>query len=174
MGKRADIKPLPPLERLNELFTYDPATGDLRWKSIPANFKRAKVGDIVGTIGAKGYRVVGVDRVYYLAHRVIWKMMTGVDPLDQVDHEDTDKLNNRWTNLREAKNGPNIQNSKLRVDNVSGVKGVHLDARHKKWRAVISANGKSQRLGRFSSIEDAARVITAARLQLHGEFARSN
>lgn len=41
MGRRSDIKPLPPLERLNELFTYEPLTGEIRWKSIPPKFQRA-------------------------------------------------------------------------------------------------------------------------------------
>jgi HNH endonuclease/AP2 domain len=180
MGRRSDIKPLPSLERLNELLSYDENTGVLTWKMQPAT-SRSNIchnnkcgGKVAGTVGAKGYIMIGIGKVYYLAHRIIWKMKTGVDPLDIIDHEDTDRGNNRWTNLREAANGPNIQNSKLRKDNVSGVKGVHWDSQHRKWRAVISANGKSQRLGRFSSIEEATNVISAARLQMHGEFARSN
>ncbi|MBR0868931.1 HNH endonuclease [Bradyrhizobium tropiciagri] len=99
-------------------------------------------------------------------------MMTGSDPADIIDHEDTDRLNNRWRNLREAANGPNIQNSKLRRDNSSGVKGVHWDARHKKWRAVLTTNGVSVRLGRYASINEAASVIASARMRDHAEFAR--
>ena len=180
MGRRSDIKPLPSLERLNELLTYDEYTGLLIWKMLPA-ISRSNIchnnkcgGKVAGTISVKGYVMIGIGKVYYLAHRIIWKMMTGEDPIDQVDHEDTNRSNNRWKNLRQAANGPNIQNSKLRKDNSSGVKGVFWDNHHKKWRAVITTNGKSHRLGRFSSIEEAAAVISAARLQMHGEFARSN
>ena len=152
----------------------------LTWKMQPPTsrknigFNNKCGGKVAGTVGESGYIMIGIGKVYYLAHRIIWKMMTGADPVDQIDHEDTNRSNNRWKNLREAANGPNIQNSKLRKDNMSGIKGVHWDSQHKKWRAVISTNGKSQRLGRFSSIEEAANVIYAARLQMHGEFARSN
>ena len=180
MGRRSDIKPLPSLERLRDLLLYDEQTGVLTWKLQPATsrsnicFNNKCGGKVAGTVGAKGYIMLGIGKVYYLAHRIIWKMMTGEDPVDQVDHEDTDRGNNRWTNLRQASNGPNIQNSKLRKDNASGVKGVHWDAQHKKWRAVITTDGKSQRLGRFSSIEEAANIICTARLQQHGDFARLN
>jgi hypothetical protein len=98
--------------------------------------------------------------------------MTGSDPDDQIDHKNTDRLNNRWENLRPVENGQNIQNSNVRKDNLSGVKGIHWDASHKKWRAVLRVNGKTIRLGRFSSKDDAANVIANARLSEHGEFAR--
>jgi len=178
MGRRSDIKPLPSLERLNELLSYDEHTGVLTWKMQPAT-SRSNIchnnkcgGKVAGTIGSKGYIMIGIGKVYYLAQRIIWKMKTGSDPTDQVDHEDTDRGNNRWGNLREAANGPNIQNSKIRKDNKSGIKGVHWDMRHKKWRAVITANGKSTRLGRFPTIQEAASVIAQARLEMHGDFAR--
>jgi hypothetical protein len=180
MARRSDIKPLPSLKRLQELLSYDECTGVLKWKILPAT-SRSNIchnnkcgGRVAGTVGGKGYIMIGIDKVYYLAHRIIWKIKTGADPIDIVDHEDTNRSNNRWLNLRQASNGSNIQNSKLRKDNSSGIKGVHWDSQHRKWRAVISTNGKSQRLGRFSSIEEAASVINAARLQMHGEFARSN
>jgi hypothetical protein len=173
MGRRSDIMPLPSLERLNELFVYEPSTGILRWRNVPNNFKRAKPGDVVGTIGWQGYRLVGVDRKQYQAHRIIWKMMTGEDPADQVDHEDGDRQNNRWTNLRAATNGPNIQNAKLRKDNKSGVKGVCWDGHHKAWKVYISAGKGQKRLGRFKSLEEAAAVRRNAAEKLHGDFARS-
>jgi len=166
------------LERLNALLSYDEHTGVLTWKMQPAT-SRSNIchnnkcgGKIAGTISEDGYVVIGIAKKYYLAHRIIWKLKTGSDPIDIIDHEDTDNGNNRWLNLREAANGPNIQNSKLRKDNTSGIKGVHWDMRHKKWRAVITANGKSTRLGRFSTIQEAAVVIAQARLEMHGDFAR--
>jgi hypothetical protein len=172
MGRREDIKPLPSLERLNELFVYDPESGDLRWKSIPKNFRRARVGDLVGTVSAKGYRVVGIDRGYYLVHRIIWKMVTGQDPADLIDHEDTNRLNNRWRNLREATNGPNICNSRLRKDNSSGVKGICWDRGHNAWRAYISAGHGQIKLGRFKDKRDAIAARMKAAEEMHGQFMR--
>lgn len=178
MGRRSDIKPLPSLERLNELFSYDEMTGVLTWKMQPAT-SRSNIchnnkcgGKVAGTVGAKGYIMIGIGKVYYLAHRIIWKMKTGVDPLDIVDHEDTDRGNNRWVNLREASNGPNIQNSRIRKDNKSGFKGVHWDKHHNAWKATLGLNGQQIQLGRFKSL-DAARIARQhAAEKLHGEFAR--
>lgn len=168
MGRRSDIKPLPSLDRLNELFTYDPASGELRWKSVPSQFKRAKVGDLVGTVGARGYLVVGIDRVYYLVHRIIWKMVTGQEPFDQIDHEDRNRLNNRWDNLREATNGQNRWNTSLAKNNTSGVKGVCWDAKRQVWNASINKT----RIGRFKSKDAAIAARLKAAEELHGQFMR--
>jgi HNH endonuclease len=179
MGRRSDIKPLASLERLNELLSYDDQTGVLTWKILPAT-SRSNIchnnkcgGKVAGTIGAKGYIMIGIGKVYYLAHRIIWKLMTGCDPIDIVDHEDTDRGNNRWGNLREASNGPNIQNSRIRKDNKSGIKGVHWDKHHNAWKATLSVEGKQIQLGRYKRLEDAAEVRRRAAERLHGEFARA-
>lgn len=145
----------------------------MRWKSIPAGFKRAKVGDIAGTTknGKHGYRVVGVDRVYYYAHRVIWKMVTSADPEDQIDHRDGDRLNNRWVNFRPISNGANIWNSKLRKDNTCGVKGVHYKLG--RWRAVLAGNGTQRHIGCFATKEEAAEAWRVAAEEQRGEFFRA-
>jgi hypothetical protein len=177
MGRRSDIKTLPTSERIKELLSYDPETGILLWKPRPRikrnnAFTTRCTGKAAGTMTPQGYLRIGIDGRYFLAHRLIWKMVTGEEPADQIDHEDTNKTNNRWRNLRPAENGQNIQNSRLRRDNKSGVKGLFWDERHKAWRAVITTNGNNQRLGRFKSLQEATKVIERARLAQHGEFAR--
>jgi hypothetical protein len=175
--RRTDIKPLPSCEELHRLFAYDPTTGKLTWRLKPhQKAQRIQPGDDVGTVkkGRGNYLSIGIGRKYYLAHRIIWKMTTGDDPADQIDHVDGDRLNNRWNNLRPASNGQNKWNSSLSRNNKSGVKGVCWDAGHKKWKAYISIGGKQSRLGRFASIDEAAVAVNAARTKLHGEFARAN
>lgn len=98
--------------------------------------------------------------------------MTGEEPPEFVDHKDGDRLNNRFANFRAADNGKNLQNAKLRKDNISGVKGVSWDASHNKWRAIISVGKQHFRLGRFDTVEEAKAVIDRKRQELHGEFAR--
>jgi len=175
-------KLLPSREELDALFEYDPKTGVLTWRRRTGNsradlgFNNKAGGKPAGTrhAGRAGnqYLVIGINGSYFKAHRIIWKMVTGEEPPEFIDHEDGDNFNNRWGNFRDADNGTNLQNSKLRKDNKSGVKGVCWDAYHKKWVANIAVNGKQTRLGRFDTIEAAAAVVNAARLKVHGKFAR--
>lgn len=172
--KRAPIKPLPPRAELHRLFIYEPDTGILRWRIRPhPNALRIHPGQPVRTVSECGYLVVGIGRVYYLVHRIIWKMMLGVDPSDQIDHRDTDRLNNRWDNLRPADNGSNRWNSRLAKNNTSGVKGVCYDAGRRKWVAYIGVGKTYIRLGRFKSFNDACAVRAAAADKLHGSFSRA-
>jgi hypothetical protein len=130
---------------------------------------------MAGSVNANGYLLVGIkigERVQlFYAQRLIWKWMTGQDPVDQIDHADGDKLNNCWSNLRSASRGQNLYNSKLRSDNPSGVKGVRL-TRDGRWLARITVNGEQLYLGLYDSIELAAKAVKQARSKMHGKFAR--
>ena len=188
MTKRAPIRQLPSAEFLRSVLDYNPETGALVWRAKPATTKANKcfntkyAGKPAGGLtvgrpdGSNRYIVVGMrcDGVYnqFQSHRIIWKMVTGEEPPDFLDHGDGDELNLKWENFRSATNGQNIQNSKLRKDNKSGVKGVCWDAYHAKWVAHIGINGKQTKLGRFNSIVEAAEIVNAARAKMHGEFSR--
>lgn len=89
-----------------------------------------------------------------------------------VDHADGNPLNNKVDNLREVTEYQNNQNSKLPKTNTSGHKGVHWDAKSKKWRVLIYANGKFHHFGLYENKEDAIKVAIEARKKLHGEFAK--
>lgn len=164
------------------MFDYSPETGELVWKRREVK-SRADLGfnnkcadKIAGTVSGgrddNKYIHVGIDGSYFQAHRIVWKLMTGEDPPEFVDHRDGDNLNNRWKNLRAADNGTNLQNAKLRSDNKTGVKGVFWESSRKKYRAVISIGKQHKRLGRFNTIAEARQAIEAEREKLHGEFAR--
>lgn len=164
-------KPTPSVEILNEIFSYDEASGELRWKVVPKErVVRAKVGAVAGAVMMNGYRLVCVNYQKYLAHRIIWKMKTGADAPFSIDHIDRDRLNNRFVNLRAATQSENGMNSKLPKNNTSGVKGVYWG--QGKWRAQISKHRKCFALGGFDRLEDAAAAVAAARTVYHGEFAR--
>lgn len=164
---RAPIKTLPSVEELNRLFAYSAETGELTWKVLNPRAHMVKVGDCAGTITKRGYLQVFIRPKQYLVHRIIWKIMTGSDPVDQVDHIDGDRINNRWANLRAADNGENRWNSKIPKNNKSGVKGVCRE-HGRAWVAYINR----QRLGRFKSKQEAIDVRMAAALKQHGEFLR--
>lgn len=163
--KRAPIKELPfSKEYLERKFSYDRATGRLIRKF---NLKEKEAGFING-----GYLRVSLNYKVYVAHRVIWKMVTGDDPVGYIDHIDGDKLNNSWSNLRDVTHEQNMWNAKLFHNNTSGYRGVSFIRSHGRWRAAISVNGKKKHLGYFESAELAHAAFVDASQVGRDEFAR--
>lgn len=172
------FKPTPDSAYLDECFKYVKSTGSLTWKCRPRShfssdrgwniFNSMYSGTEAGTDNGKGYLVVKLDGSSYLVARLIWKMVTGLDASDEVDHKNTIRSDNRLVNLRLATRVQQNRNRGLRIDNTSGVKGVQL---HKsgKWEARVS----SKYLGLFDSVEEAVKVVDATRARAHREFSNS-
>lgn len=93
---------------------------------------------------------------------------------EDVDHIDHNGLNNRLSNLRGCQHRQNMRNMNKHKDNKTGIKGVGFDSDRNKYAARITADDKVIHLGRFDTIEDAAKAYDAAAKELHGEFARLN
>lgn len=159
---------LPPIERLRELFNYDPQTGILTFAMDIRNYHRKfdrKIGDIAGYL-VKNRLVAIIDGQGVYLHRVIWMLMTGRDPGEyEIDHINRISTDNRWDNLRLADRSLNCCNTEQRKDNASGQRGVHFDSKHKSkpWVVQINING-SRVCKRFSqkekAIEKAQELIT--------------
>jgi hypothetical protein len=166
--------PLPCATKLRLLLDYDPRSGDLRWK-LSAR-RGYKPGDIAGSIhkARNSYRIVRIEGRGYYAHLLIWKIVTGEEPVGLIDHADTNGLNNKWVNLRPASNAENGFNRRVNKNNKSGVKGVHWDADHGAWKAAITANKTVHVLGFFPDVASASATIENARPKYHGEFARAS
>ncbi len=108
-------------------------------------------------------------------HQAIIRMSGQIVPEGyEIDHKDTNRLNNLEDNLRICTELQNQQNSKLRTDNKSGYKGVILHKSNKKWMSYINFNKKRIYLGLFDDPKDAAIAYNTAAIQYHGEFARIN
>lgn len=105
-----------------------------------------------------------------LMHRYIMRATPDVD----VDHRDTDSLNNRRSNLRVATRQQNCFNRGKNQNNNSGYKGVAWHKAGNKWRASIAVNRKTKWLGLFNTAEEAAIAYNLAALEFHGEFAYLN
>lgn len=166
-------KPLTP-ERLREVLAYDPLTGIFTWKMRTSN--RISVGDAAGTqVQCKRsvYIFIGIDEVNYAAHRLAWMYVYGEEPAHQVDHKDTNGLNNAISNLRDATSIQNKINARRRVDNTSGFKGVSKHSVSGRWRAVIQRNGSQFHLGFFDDAKEAHEAYVRAAKELYGEFARA-
>lgn len=166
---------LPSQKRLLEVFTYDSQTGELRWrdrvgKGGGRRIQKRFVGKLAGKRSGR-YLLVRVDAVQFKAARVIWKIVTGKDPRDQIDHINCNRHDNRAKNLRDATNAQNTSNRK-RLCSKSLPKGVDFHNGTQKFRARISKNGILYQLGLFKSVASAHAAYRAASKRMHGEFGR--
>ena len=155
--------------RLKDLLHYDPLTGIFtRIKSYRSDL----IGKIAGSLHCQGYIVITIDGNSYKAHRLAFLYMNAKFPDNIVDHKDTVRNNNIFTNLREATFSENLCNSNNRIDNKSGVKGIFKHSVNNSWIAQIKFGGKKFYLGSFMNIQDAEKAINDKRSELHGEFSR--
>lgn len=153
--------------RVRELLAYDQVTGVFTW--LKSNSNATRVGSVAGSINNAGYRMIKIDGVQYMAHRLAWLHVTGAWPSDEIDHRNGIHDDNRFSNLREATGPQNHRNIRKLATNKSGVLGVCEKAG--KWIAQIKHDGKVIHLGSFSTIEQAAEARRSASLGFHGDFA---
>jgi len=170
----ATIK-LPRKERLIQLLTYDPQSGKLHWKARDrsefANARswatwNAQNADkpAFETVGRNGYHRGTLEGISVQAHRVIWKLMTGVDA-DQVDHINGVRTDNTWVNLRSVTAKQNRKNVALLSSNKTGVHGVML---YKRWpgsKPVYWVRIGTKTLGYFEDLDEAIQVRKTAEIQ---------
>jgi len=152
-------------ERLKQLLHYNPETGLFTRIDIESN-RTDRLGKQPGSRNTKGHIQIRLDGTLYVAHRLAWLYMNGRFPVNQLDHIDGDKTNNKITNLREATNKQNQENVPLQVNNTSGYRGVSFDKRLKKFRAYVCHNRQQITLGLFDTSELATSAAQKARDQL--------
>lgn len=169
-------------EELRKLLRYEPETGRLFWLPRPVGMFKAKgetwnarfAGKEAFTaIQQDGYKIGKVFGRVLLAHRVIWALVTGEWPKNELDHRNRQGSDNRWANLREATRSENSRNTGVRSDSISGIKGVRWNKSANKWVAEIKANGDRIYLGCFDTPEEAGASYDAAAKRHHGDFART-
>jgi hypothetical protein len=153
--------------RLQQLLDYDPDTGLFKWKI--ANSKRVRVGDVAGSPSIKGYVLIGVDGSVYRGHRLAWLYVYGEWPKHYIDHINGVVTDNRIENLRDVSTMVNMENQKAAPSHNKscGVLGVSREKNHRKWRAVITTEGRQRHIGYFDTIEEAHEAYLAAKRQLH-------
>jgi hypothetical protein len=160
-------------ERLKKILDYNPYTGIFKWKTRPANNGGVKVGDIAGNFDysrpSGPYVRIGIDGIYYWAHRLAWLWAYGRLP-NEVDHIDRVAANNRLDNLIEVSRSTQQFNKRIPENNTSGHKGVNWVINVKKWQARINIGGDGTRvrLGYFNTLEEAVAARKAAEIRLLG------
>ena len=150
--------------RLRSLFSYDGS--NLYWKSKPTpKANNIKIGSIAGCLTTTGYRAVTVDGKRHQAHRLVWFMVKGSWPENQLDHINGDKLDNRIENLREVTNAENCVSFKS-VDPSAKSKFRGVSPCGKRWRADICKDGVRYNLGRHDTEVQAAKAYNQKAIEL--------
>lgn len=145
-----------PIEDLLAIFRYDHNTGTLiristgtaagiQWKTANHNLY--------------GHVTLPKCKRAHL-HRVVFAVVHGRWPEDQVIHIDGDTTNNRVENLREEPELEIRHSMKRYINNTSGYTGVRRTASGK-WQALITDWGRRVCLGTFADVEDAAAAYRA-------------
>jgi len=129
------------------------------------------VKDYSFTLSVKGY-VVYTSRKDGLHNKYLARMLFGEPDNMDVDHINTNPLDNRRDNLRIATTQQNCKNKNKYKNNTSGFKGVSFHKKAQKYRARIQIDGKNTPLGYFATAEGAHEAYKQAAIQHNGEFAR--
>lgn len=168
-------------ETLFELLTLDEDTGTLFWKKREPKWfvggvrpidKRAQAWnsryagkEAFSAVSDQGYKNGKILNHSVRAHQIVWTMIHGAWPNQQIDHQDGNRLNNSPKNLRQVTSSENSRNRKVSSKNTSGVVGVYK--RRGKWVANIYKKvGKKSHLGTFLTFAEAVKVRRLAEKNL--------
>lgn len=155
-------------EQLLDAFEYK--DGKLFWNINVS--RKVRIGREINTINKQGYIQFKFNGKHMYAHRAIFLMHHGFLP-KSIDHINCNKLDNRIENLRESTTSQNGQNTFIRINNTSGIKGIYWCNKKNKWHARIKLDYKNIHIGYFNSIEEAIPILNLARKKYHGEYSNN-
>lgn len=169
---------LPSREVLQSVFEYDTATGDLRWRrraDMPDWWNSRNAGVVAGgKPDHEGYLRVEFRhdgrRVRARAHRIAFKLLTGVEP-EMVDHRHGVEAGNAAANLREANAVLNRWNSSRRKGRVLP---KHVLIQRGRIGVEMVVAGTRYRRSGFGTVEEAEKHAVAMAKQLQGEFSAAH
>ena len=147
------------LEIINKYFLYLPKTGELLWKDRPGNpggFNTRWANKVINSVDANGYITFKLNcpefRGTLKAHQVVFFLETG-EWLDVIDHEDRNRANNKYSNLRKSDKKRNALNQKVRSTNTTG----HPNISMQKDKFVVQKSINGTRY--FKRFDDLAEAI---------------
>ena len=149
-------KPLPSFEVLKEHFNYDPETGVIT----------RITGRYAGPIERRepnGYIIVGFRNAQLKGHRVAWKLHTGNEPPEEIDHVNRNRSDNRWANLRGCTSRENRLNSSYK-------KAGKLPPGVQREKGRFYVQHRYGVKGGFATAEEAHQAYVQAHLAANGRF----
>lgn len=138
--------------------------------------------DLYPEIRKKRWKACRIGKIVYalskntMMHQMVIELTIGrkLTYADKVDHSRGGELDNRLSNLRQATNKDNVRNSRLKVTNTSGYKGVSWNKNERKWLSNILVSGHLIRLYGGSCKITAAHAYDDGARKHFGEFACVN
>lgn len=150
------------VDRLRGLLGYDKDTGV--FTNLVNRGNGASAGSRAGYLSPNGYLFISVDGISYRAHRLAWFYMYGVWPINEIDHINEVKTDNRIENLRDVTRNENEWNkSKPRIDGFTGARGV--SKKRSFFESRITRNGVIYYLGIFKTLVEARDAYLSAKAE---------
>lgn len=150
--------------RLLELYEYNALTGDLI-RRVKLS-KRGNVGTIAGG-KANAYRFMSIEpgQPSHPVHHVVWfyHHRTWPGATNDLKFKDGDSRNTRIDNLALQSKVDTARNSRVRLNNKSGIKGINWDLGRQCWQVYFYDENGSRALGRAKTLEDAKAKLAAAK-----------
>ena len=123
---------------LIEYLQYNSETGVLIWIKSPAH--TIKVGTRAGYNSGHGYLKIGFKGKLYYAHRLAWYLHYGKWPINNIDHINGIRNDNRISNLRDITQQQNSLNQKNHRNKTYKYYGYHKAS--KLWRVRLYINNE--------------------------------
>jgi hypothetical protein len=157
-----------PIEKYlsKENLVYESSTGSFYFRLKDNSLKRA------GWIDQHGYRLIRLYGVLLREHHLVWLFETGSWPEFELDHEDGDPSNNKFSNLRPANRRGQGANQSVQKRREGFYKGVYKVGN--RYNAKIKHRGKSRHLGMYDTPEEAALRYNEAARFYFGNWAKLN
>lgn len=151
-----------------DCFGFD-AKGNLIKKKPVSKFDSGPIGRASERLRKDGYKDVKILGKRFLSHRVIWLLYTGKWPVEEIDHINFDRSDNRVENLRQS----TLKQNRYRTSATGSGKSKSLGVKVDSCGFYVAKIGDKY-LGYFRIEKDAALAYNKAALEMYGEFAKLN
>ena len=135
-------------------YAYDPETGNIY----------SKLGKIFNATHSKGYvqisTTINKKSFKLLGHHFAWYCVYGNCDIDEIDHINGVRDDNRICNLRNVNRNQNQWNH-------TKAKGYAWHKKSNKWKAQISFNKKDMHLGLYVTEQEARQAYLNAKEKYH-------